>query len=162
MLHGTQTGVSVIHTTDMSAFTQSSSFLLSLFFLITNTTDGLSEALFKVKTTMICFEFLLCPLIDLLRWRQTYQVPTLLASQRRVWRLSPFWIVPPDASIGNRGAATAMLSGWSNQISNFETVNSCCKLLTLPRLIDNSFWKRQNYVHFNSFAVLATQAQSAI
>ena len=36
------------------------------------------------------------------------------------------------------------------------------KLLTLPRLIDNSFWKRQNYVHFNSFAVLATQARNAI
>ena len=58
----TKRSVSYLTQTDMSALDQSSS-LLILFFLVTSTTDGLSEALFKV---LICFDF--CFLFFIKRW----------------------------------------------------------------------------------------------
>ena len=99
----------------MSAFAQRSSLLLStLFFIITNNTDGLSETLFKVKKTQYICLCIALKMITVLfwRWQLTYQVQTLSGSQRRTWKLILFLTAPPDVSTGNRKAATAMLSGY--------------------------------------------------
>ena len=139
------TGVSVrLTTTDMSVFAKRSYFsLFSLFFLITNTTtDGLSEALFKVKTTIICFNLFFVHYLF-------FKVTTNISSSNFVGFTKKSLKAESILDCASRCVYWEQRSSYCNafrcfQPTKFQTwklSTLVCKLLTLTNFIDKLFLK---------------------